>query len=24
VIRHTGPLVLKNDRNLLMGVRYLF
>jgi hypothetical protein len=24
VIRNTGPLVLKNDRNILMGVRYLF
>jgi len=24
VIRNTGPLVLKNDRNILIGVRYLF
>jgi len=24
VIRNTGPLVLKNERNILMGVRYLF
>ena len=24
VIRNTGPLVLRNDRNLLLGVRYLF
>ena len=24
VIRNTGPLVLKNDRNILMGFRYLF
>ena len=24
VIRNTGPLVLKNDRNFLMGIRYLF
>ena len=24
VIRNTGQLVLKNDRNILMGVRYLF
>ena len=24
VIRNTGALVLKNDRNILMGVRYLF
>lgn len=24
LIRNTGPLVLRNDRNLLLGVRYLF
>jgi hypothetical protein len=24
VIRNTGPLVLRNDRNILFGVRYLF
>lgn len=24
IIRNTGPLVLKNDRNILFGVRYLF
>jgi hypothetical protein len=24
VVRNTGPLVLLNDRNLLLGVRYLF
>ncbi|MCA1566002.1 MAG: hypothetical protein LC803_10270 [Acidobacteria bacterium] len=24
VVRNTGPLVLKNDRNILLGVRYLF
>lgn len=24
VIRNTGPLVLRNDRNLLLGVRFLF
>ena len=24
VIRNTGPLVLRNDRNILLGVRYLF
>lgn len=24
VVRHTGPLVLRNDQNLLLGVRYLF
>ncbi|MBA3242479.1 MAG: hypothetical protein H0T60_14720 [Acidobacteria bacterium] len=24
VVRNTGPLVLRNDRNILLGVRYLF
>jgi hypothetical protein len=24
VIRNTGPLVLKTDRNILFGIRYLF
>jgi hypothetical protein len=24
VVRNTGPLVLKNDRNVLFGIRYLF
>ena len=24
VVRNTGPLVLRNDRNVLIGVRYLF
>ena len=24
VVRNTGPLVLRNDRNVLLGVRYLF
>jgi hypothetical protein len=24
VVRHTGPLVLRTDRNILFGVRYLF
>ena len=24
VVRNTGPLVLRNDRNILFGVRYLF
>jgi hypothetical protein len=24
VLRHTGPLVLRTDRNILLGVRYLF
>jgi hypothetical protein len=24
VVRNTGPMVLKTDRNLLLGVRYLF
>jgi hypothetical protein len=24
VIRNTGPLVLRNDRNILLGVKYLF
>jgi hypothetical protein len=24
VVRNTGPMVLRNDRNLLLGVRYLF
>ena len=24
VIRNTGPLVLRNDRNILLGVRFLF
>jgi hypothetical protein len=24
VVRNTGPMVLKNDRNILLGVRYLF
>ncbi len=24
VVRNTGPLILRNDRNILMGVRYLF
>ena len=24
VLRNTGPLVLRTDRNLLLGVRYLF
>jgi hypothetical protein len=24
VIRNTGPLVLRTDRNILLGVRYLF
>jgi hypothetical protein len=24
VVRNTGPLVLKNDRNVLLGIRYLF
>ena len=24
VVRNTGPLVLRNDHNILMGVRYLF
>jgi hypothetical protein len=24
VIRNTGPLVLRNDRNVLLGVRFLF
>ena len=24
VVRNTGPLVLKTDRNILLGVRYLF
>lgn len=24
VVRNTGPLVLKNDRNILFGIRYLF
>lgn len=24
VVRNTGPMVLKNDRNILLGIRYLF
>lgn len=24
VVRNTGPMVLRNDRNILLGVRYLF
>ena len=24
IVRKTGPLVLRNDRNILFGVRYLF
>jgi hypothetical protein len=24
VVRNTGPLVLRNDRNILLGVKYLF
>jgi hypothetical protein len=24
VVRNTGPMVLRNDRNLLLGIRYLF
>jgi hypothetical protein len=24
VVRNTGPLVLRNERNILLGVRYLF
>jgi hypothetical protein len=24
VVRNTGPLVLRTDRNILLGVRYLF
>jgi hypothetical protein len=24
IVRNTGPLVLRTDRNLLLGVRYLF
>jgi hypothetical protein len=24
IVRNTGPLVLRNDRNILLGVRYLF
>jgi hypothetical protein len=24
VLRNTGPLVLRTDRNILLGVRYLF
>jgi hypothetical protein len=24
VVRNTGPLVLRNDHNILIGVRYLF
>jgi hypothetical protein len=24
VVRNTGPLVLRNDRNVLLGIRYLF
>jgi hypothetical protein len=24
LVRNTGPLVLRNDANILLGVRYLF
>ena len=24
LIRNTGPLVLRNDQNILLGIRYLF
>jgi hypothetical protein len=24
LVRNTGPLVLRNDRNILLGIKYLF